>query len=75
MRHAIRKQPGIMKLPKTFVINGQEVSNSKYIAEYFLAKVGKSISDTVPHPINNFRTHLTGHFPDNLLCNQHTDLK
>ena len=35
MRHAMRKQPGIMKLPQTFVMNGQEVSNSKYIAEQF----------------------------------------
>ena len=44
MRHAMRKQPGIMKLPQTFVINGQEVSNSKYIAEQFnlfVANVGK----------------------------------
>ena len=28
------------------------------------ANVGKSISDTIPHPINNFRSHLTGHFHD-----------
>ena len=68
MRHAMRKQPGIMKHPQTFVINGQEVSISKYIAEQFnlfFANVGKAISDTIPHPINNFRSHLTGHFPDN----------
>ena len=58
-----------MKLPQTFVINGQEVPNSKYTAEQFnifFAKLGKSISDTVSHPMNDFRTHLKGHFPDNL---------
>ena len=32
MRHAMRKQPGIMKRPQTFVINGHEVSHSKYRA-------------------------------------------
>ena len=63
MRHAMRKQPGIMKLPHTFVINGQEVTNSKSQNSLI---VGKSISDTVPHPINTFLTHLMGHFPDNL---------
>ena len=67
MRHAMRKQPGIMKLPQPFVINGQEVSNSKYIAEQFNIFLLKSVNQSVivPHPINNFRTHLTGHFPDN----------
>ena len=35
------------------------------------AKVGESISDTGTRPINHFRTHLTGHFPDNV-CMQPT---
>ena len=47
MRHAMRKQPGIMKLPQTFVINGQEVSNSKYIAEQFNIFLLKSVNQSV----------------------------
>ena len=55
LRQAIYKQKECFKLPQTFSVKGEEISNSTFIAEEFyicFAEIGKSVSDSVPPHID-----------------------
>ena len=55
LRQVIHKQKESFKLPETYIINGQEISNSYRIAEEFnklFIGIGKSVDDSMPLPIS-----------------------
>ena len=61
MTQAISRQKVCLHFPETFSVNGQKVSNFSIITEEFnnfLAKIGKTVSKSVPSPTTSFHSHL-----------------
>ena len=51
LRQVMNKNKQSVKLPKTFIVNGIEMSNSKRIAEElntFFSEIGTKISNSIP---------------------------
>ena len=75
LRQVIHKQKESFKLPETYIVNGQETSNSYRIAEEFhkcFIGIGKSVGESVPPLIDPFHTHLRGNYAVNFFM-QPTD--
>ena len=75
LRQVIHKQKECFKLPETYIVNVQEMSNSYRIAEEFnnfFIGIGKSVGKLVP-PIEQFHSHLRGNYAVNFFM-QPTDV-
>ena len=61
LRQVISKQKVRLHFPETFSVNGEKVSNYSIITEEFnnfFAKIGKTVSESVPSPTTSFHSHL-----------------
>ena len=61
LRQVISKQNVCLHFPETFSVNGEKVSNYSIITEEFnnfFAKIGKTVSESVPSPTTSFHSHL-----------------
>ena len=60
LRQVISKQKVCLHFPETFSVNGEKVSNYRIITEEFnnfFAKIGKTVSESVPSPTTSFHSH------------------
>ena len=57
----ISKQKICLHFPEMFNVNGEKVSNNNIITEEFnnfFAKIGKTVSESVPSPATSFHSYL-----------------
>ena len=65
LRQVMNKNKQSVKLPKTFIVNGIEMSNSKRIAEElntFFLEIGTKISNSIPETNQIFSNYLKGNY-------------
>ena len=61
LRQVISKLKVSLHFPETFSVDGEKVSNYSIITEEFnnfFAKIGKTVSESVPSPTTSFHSHL-----------------
>ena len=61
LRQVISKQKVCLHFPETVSVNGEKVSNYSIITEEFnncFAKIGKTVSESVPSPTISFHSHF-----------------
>ena len=76
LRQVISKQKVCLHFPETFSVNEEKVSNYSIITEEFnnfFAKIGKTVSESVPSPTTSFHSHLQERSSVNFLM-QPTDI-
>ena len=65
LRQVMNKSKQSVKLPKTFIVNGIEMSNSKRIAEElntFFSEIGTKVSNSIPETNQIFSDYLKGNY-------------